>query len=257
LAIRALIVRDLGIEAAGIYQAAWALSGLFGAFVLQAMGTDFYPRLTAAASDDLQVTKLVNEQMEVGMLLALPGVLAAIVFAPWLLRLFYSGEFVVGEDLLIGFAVGVFVQVLSWPLGMIQKAKASLGWIFASQTHGSIANLIFVFLALRYFGLDAIAWSLVLAGTLHLCVVRFIAAHLVGYRMSRECSLILFLSALAILICCLVGWGITGAPAIMTGGIVVVVSSVLCLRALARATGADTRLSVLIGKFPVVRLLLK
>lgn len=96
LAIRALIVRDLGIEAAGIYQAAWALSGMFGVFVLQAMGTDFYPRLTAAASDDLQVTKLVNEQMEVGMLLALPGVLGAIVFAPWLMSLFYSKQFLAG-----------------------------------------------------------------------------------------------------------------------------------------------------------------
>ena len=35
---RSLITRKLGIEAAGIYQSAWALSGLFAYFVLLAMG---------------------------------------------------------------------------------------------------------------------------------------------------------------------------------------------------------------------------
>ena len=257
LAIRALIVRDLGIEAAGIYQAAWALSGMFGAFVLQAMGTDFYPRLTAAASDDLQVTKLVNEQMEVGMLLALPGVLGAIVFAPWLMSLFYSKQFLAGGELLAWFAAGVFVQVVTWPLGMVQRAKGSTGWIIASQTHLNLLTLLLVFAGVRFFGLAAAAWAFVVAGAIHGFVVRFIAGRLAQYHMSKECSVILLLSALAILLCCLVGWGITGAPAIIMGGIVVVVSSVLCLRALARATGADSRLSVLIGKFPGARLLLR
>jgi PST family polysaccharide transporter len=257
LAIRALIVRDLGIEAAGIYQAAWALSGLFGAFVLQAMGTDFYPRLTAAASDDLQVTKLVNEQMEVGMLLALPGVLGAIVFAPWLMSLFYSKQFLAGGELLAWFAAGVFVQVVTWPLGMVQRAKGSTGWIIASQTHLNLLTLLLVFAGVRFFGLAAAAWAFVVAGAIHGFVVRFIARRLAQYHMSRECTVILLLSALAILLCSLVGWGITGAPAIITGGIVVVGSSVLCLRALARATGADSRLSVLIGRFPGAHFLLR
>ena len=46
-AIRAMITRDLGIEANGIFQSAWAISGMFAGFILSAMGTDFYPRLTA------------------------------------------------------------------------------------------------------------------------------------------------------------------------------------------------------------------
>lgn len=257
LAIRALVVRDLGIEAAGIYQAAWALSGMFGAFVLQAMGTDFYPRLTAAASDDLQVTKLVNEQMEVGMLLALPGVLGAIAFAPWLMSLFYSKQFLVGGELLAWFAAGVFVQVITWPMGMIQRAKGSTGWIFASQTHLNLLNLLLVFAGVRFFGLAAAAWAFVVAGAIHGFVVRFIAGRLAQYKTSKECSVILFLSALAILLCGLVRWGMTGVPAMMACGAVVLVSSVLCLRALARATGSDSRLSVLIGKFPGARLLLR
>ena len=46
-AIRLIVLRNAGLEAAGLYQAAWVLGGLYVAFILQAMGADFYPRLTA------------------------------------------------------------------------------------------------------------------------------------------------------------------------------------------------------------------
>ena len=48
-AIRILVLHTGGVEAAGIYQAAWTIGGLYAGFILQAMGTDFYPRLTAAS----------------------------------------------------------------------------------------------------------------------------------------------------------------------------------------------------------------
>lgn len=66
---------------AGIYQAAWALSGLFAGFVLGAMGTDFYPRLTALIRDREAAVRAVNEQTEIGILLAVPWLLATLAFA--------------------------------------------------------------------------------------------------------------------------------------------------------------------------------
>jgi O-antigen/teichoic acid export membrane protein len=48
---RIIVLHQLGIDAAGFYQAAWTLGGLYVGFILQAMGADFYPRLTAAAND--------------------------------------------------------------------------------------------------------------------------------------------------------------------------------------------------------------
>jgi antigen flippase len=46
---------------------------MFAAFVLSAMGTDFYPRLTAVIEDREAAVRAVNEQTEIGILLALPG----------------------------------------------------------------------------------------------------------------------------------------------------------------------------------------
>ena len=91
-----------GIESAGYYQAAWALSGLFAGFVLGAMGADFYPRLSGLIHDREAAIRAVNEQTEIGVLLALPGLLATLALAPWVIHAFYTKEFVPRFILIFG-----------------------------------------------------------------------------------------------------------------------------------------------------------
>jgi len=90
---RTLLSRGEGLEAVGIYQAAWSLSGMFAGFVLKAMGTDFYPRLVAVIDDRRTAAREINHQTEIGILLALPGLLATLVFAKWVVWLLYSSAF--------------------------------------------------------------------------------------------------------------------------------------------------------------------
>ena len=71
-AIRLIVLRKVSFEAAGLYQSAWALGGLYVGFILQAMGADFYPRLTAVAKDNAECNRLVNEQAQISLLLAGP-----------------------------------------------------------------------------------------------------------------------------------------------------------------------------------------
>ena len=74
-------------------QAAWVFGGLYVGFILQAMGADFYPRLTAVAKDNTECNRLVNEQAEVGLLIAGPGVSGHPHFcAAGHLALFYSAN---------------------------------------------------------------------------------------------------------------------------------------------------------------------
>ncbi len=68
--LRIFVARQEGVYGAGQFQAASALSMVYVGFVLQAMGTDFYPRLTAVAHDNRRCNQLVNEQAEISILLA-------------------------------------------------------------------------------------------------------------------------------------------------------------------------------------------
>ena len=62
---RSIVTNGYGVGAAGIYQSAWALSGTFAGVVLAAMGTDFYPRLSAAIHDEALAGRLINQQTEI------------------------------------------------------------------------------------------------------------------------------------------------------------------------------------------------
>ncbi len=121
--IRVIIIRKLGGESAGYYQAAWALGGYYIGFILQAMGADFFPRLTAVAKDNRECNRLVNEQTEVGLLMACPGILAALAFAPPVMTLFYSKQFGESAEIFRWICLGMLMRVLVWPMGFIIVAK--------------------------------------------------------------------------------------------------------------------------------------
>ncbi len=249
LAIRALIVRDLGIEAAGIYQAAWALSGMFGAFVLQAMGTDFYPRLTAVAETNTEISRLVKEQVETGILLCLPVILAAIASAPVLIELFYSSKFSAAVVPLKIFAIGVLGQTISWPIGMVLSAKGSTLWIYLTRTHGAVLHVALSFLLLPAFGMQGIAWAFAIYIWLQCIVVFVVVRKYSGLELSFQvvalalASLFVCLAALAVSLCLAQPAG--SALALLLS----LVAGIWCLRRLAARVGSGGRLGRLLQRF--------
>ena len=121
--IRLVIVQHSGVEAAGNYQAAWALGGVYVGFILQAMGTDFYPRLSALVDDEQASNRLVNEQARVGLLLAGPGLLITIALSPVVITLFYSTQFTEAVPILRWLCLGMLLRVMAWPMGYLVLAK--------------------------------------------------------------------------------------------------------------------------------------
>ena len=128
---RITILHKLGIQATGLYQSAWILGGLYVSFVLQAMAADFYPRLTASAKNNDECNRLVNEQALVGLLLAGPGVIATLTFAPLVIALFYSAKFGAAVVILRWICLGAMLQVITWPMGFIIVAKGKPGLYFS------------------------------------------------------------------------------------------------------------------------------
>lgn len=194
VSIRAIIVRHLGLEANGIYQAAWAVGGMFVGFIMGAMATDFYPRITATAHDNAEVNRLVKEQIEVGVLLALPGLLATLTLAPWIIHILYTRAFADASALLLWISLGLFVQVITFPLGFIQGAKGYTRYILASQTHINVMHLTLVWIGVSLLGLNGAAIGFVVATCLHGALTLWIARRLTDFRWNRQCLQLLLLS---------------------------------------------------------------
>jgi enterobacterial common antigen flippase len=172
---RVVVQHELGLEAVGIYNATWTLSSYYVGFVLTAMATDFVPRLTAAANDHSVLNRLVNEQTEMGVLIAVPGVLATLTLAPWVMHAFYSEAFVHGADVVRWQILGVFLRVVSWPMGYVLIAKGkSVLFTISEIVYGGI-NVALMLACMKVWGLEGtgvafvILYLLVTASYLSIC----------------------------------------------------------------------------------------
>jgi PST family polysaccharide transporter len=247
LTTRAWILRDLGIQANGLYQAAWSISGAFAGFVLAAMGMDFYPRLTAVAKDHNAVNRLVSEQTEVGMLLALPGLLATIVFSPWIIRLLFSQEFREAADLLPWFALGILGRVISWPLGFIQLAKGAAAWFVATEMVFNGLHLLFIWLGLRWLGLLGVAVAFTALYAWYTLGMLWVARRLTGFAWPSAVRRLLVETALAVIVTLLV---VRCAPMNVSGALgaaLVMATGFLCVRRICDRLGPGHRVSKLFG----------
>lgn len=181
-AVRTIVLRRLGLDAAGIYYAAWTLGGLYIGFVLQSMATDFYPRLVGVAEDNRECNRLVNEQAHVSLLLALPGVLLTLTLAPLAITIFYSDEFTAAVDVLRWICLGMALRVLTWPIGFIIVAKNRQVIFFATELAWTAVNLALTWWCVQAFGVDGAGIAFFGSYVFHALLVYPIVRRMSGFR---------------------------------------------------------------------------
>jgi PST family polysaccharide transporter len=185
-AVRIVILRTLGFSATGLYQSAWTLGGLYVTFILQAMGTDFYPRLTLVAADNALCNRMVNEQARIGLLVATPGVIATLTFAPTVIATLYSPEFHAAVDVLRWICLGVTLRVLTWPMGFIIMAKGRHNLFLLSDFSWTLVYLGLTSLCLRYFALPGAGFAFFGSYIFHGCLSYSLVRTVSGFRWSHD-----------------------------------------------------------------------
>lgn len=191
LMVRAMVQRELGTEALGHFEASWVISMTYIGFVLTAMGTDYYPRLTAAMHNHEAANRLVNEQTEVSLLLAGPLFLTMLGLAPWVVELLYSNRFAETATILRWQILGDILKVASWPLGFVILAKGDGKSYMISEFLAILVFVLFVWLGLRYFGLQATGIGFLVMYVVYLPLVHTLARLRTGFRWTRNNLIIL------------------------------------------------------------------
>jgi len=184
--VRVILLHRVGIAATGWYQSAWTLGGLYVGFILQAMGADFYPRLSAVANDNAECNRLVNEQALVGLLLAGPGVIATLTFAPLVIALFYSAKFGAAVPVLRWICLGATLQVITWPMGFIILAKARQDFFLFSEVVWAAVAMGLAWTCVGLFGLNGAGIAFFGSYIFHWILTYPLVRHLSGFRWSAE-----------------------------------------------------------------------
>lgn len=237
--IRIIVLRQLGVEAAGFYQAAWVLGGLYVGFILQAMGADFFPRLTAAAKDHAECNRLVNEQAEVSLLLAGPGILGTLTFAGLVIQIFYSSKFDPAVEVLRWTCLGMLLRVASWPMGFILLAKGARGHFFWSELAANLAQIAFVWLGVRWFGLNGTGIAFFASYLFYTLLIYAIVRGVSGFRWSGANVRISLLCGLLVSLVFTSGYALPPRWSLVAGLGITLLAGGFALRRLCRLAPLD------------------
>ncbi len=254
--VRIIIVRNVNFDAAGLYQSAWTLGGLYVGFILQAMGTDFYPRLTAIANNNTECNRIVNEQAHVSLLLAGPGVIATLTFAPVVIALFYTSKFYGAIETLRWLCLGMTLRVVSWPLGFIIVAKGAKNIIILSELAWATVYLGFAMVCVKLMGLNGAGIAFFLSYIFHVLMVYVIVRRLSQFRWSRANTQIISLYTALIGIVFYSFYTLPALAAIGIGILATVLSMIYSLRVILVLVSIDNAPRIVVSLIRLLRPLL-
>ena len=186
LIARAFVMRELGLDASGYFQASWAISMTYIGFVLGAMATDYLPRLTEAIQDPERAKRLVNEQTEMGLLMASPVLLAMLTFAPFLIELLYAKSFAPAAEILRWQVMGDIFKVFAWPMGFIVLALGRGDLFVATQLNWNVLYLLSLWFGMDEIGLLVVGVGFFAAYVVQLGLVRFLVGRLINHSSNKR-----------------------------------------------------------------------
>lgn len=185
LIVRSLIIRDLGLEAGGYFQAAWSISITYTGFFLGAMSTDYYPRLAKVIRDPQSAKKTIDEQVEMVLLIATPAITLMIGLAPWVIHLLYSDSFNQSLGVLRWQALGDILKVACFPMGFILVALGRGGLTLLAEVFWSAAYIFSVWISAPTHGVAAAGIGFFIAYAVLYAYVTISAWKLLKFRFSN------------------------------------------------------------------------
>lgn len=248
-ASRSVISAEISLAAVGIYLCAFTLSGKFVAFILDAMKLDFFPRLSAAFGRPEEFNRIINDQTEVVLLLAIPGLFGTMTFAPFLIELFYSADFLAAAPLMVVFTMGCLWRVLGAPLGFVRVAAARGALYFWTEALTNGLHLVLILVLLSWFGLVGVAWAYFLHGIFQTGVLIAISHHISGFAWSRAVKRCLGLLLPTMAVMYYVCNYRTPAVSLPIGGLTTLVSGWLACRGLSRRLPPEHRINRLLRRY--------
>jgi PST family polysaccharide transporter len=198
LTLRSMLQDRLGPVQLGQFTAAWTLCVTYVGFVMQAMATDYYPRLSSTIHDRTEACRLVNEQIGAMLLIGLPVIVGMQASAPWLVRLLYSSQFSGALEVIRWQIVGDIFKIVSAPLAYVILAsrRGRLYWFV--ETSAIVTLVVISSMILPMLGLKATGVGYLSSAILYFPLVYIIARKLIGFSLDKGALRLIVASVTAV-----------------------------------------------------------
>ncbi len=201
-AIRGYIRNLGGVEEVGLYQAGFAIMNTYVGLIMNAIATDYYPRLAAINKDNEKCREAVSQQGEIGSLILAPMLTCCLIFMPFVLQILYSDRFLGANEYISWACLGMLLRFGSWVVSFLFVAKAESKLFMANEISANIYMIVFSILGYKLWGLEGIGAAFALNYLVYFVQVYLIARQ--RYQLRFSTSFIRCYGAqLALVVACL------------------------------------------------------
>lgn len=183
--IQVFISQLSGVAQVGLYSAGFVILNSYVGLVFNAMGTDYFPRLSAIADKIEKIRTTVFEQAFIAILLITPIVVVFLIAAPLIIVLLYSKEFTPVIGMVSWGILGMVFKAVSFSMGYIIIAKGD-SKIFMKTAIGFnalllLGNMVGYYLA----GLEGLGISFLIYYIIHFLGIRIITKYQYDFYFER------------------------------------------------------------------------
>lgn len=184
--IRIFISHTGSVADVGYYSAGFTIINTYVGMIFTAMGTDYYPRLSSVAYDDVQCKENINQQAEIALLILAPVLIFFLVFVNWAIILLYSTQFLAITGMVYWASLGIFFKAVSWSIAFLFLAKGNGKLFFWNELASSVYSLALHLLGYYLGGLTGLGFSFLISYILYMIQVFVIAKIRYHFSFHRE-----------------------------------------------------------------------
>ena len=230
--IRAFIQGDGGVEQVGLYQAGFVIMTTYVGMVMNAIATDYYPRLAAINKDDLKCREAVSQQGEIGTMILAPMLTVCLIFMPIVLKILYSDSFLAANEYISWACLGMMLRLSAWVISYLFVAKAESKIFLKLEIFTNIIYLLLSLLGYYTFGLSGLGIAFVLEYVIYFLLCYIMAHKRYNFRFSQSFIKCYFMQLILVVTCLLIVLFFEGWMKYTLGSVVIAISCYLGVQGL-------------------------
>jgi O-antigen/teichoic acid export membrane protein len=194
----AFIGRTGGVDQVGLYNAGWSIILQSTDLVFTAMATDYFPRLSALNIDNSRMSRLVNQQTEMAVIILAPLCILLIAIMPIVIKLLYTTAFLSVVIFANWMLMGILLKGLVWSVGYIFPANGDFKAFGIIEVITITFNLITNIIGYKYWGLQGLGVSFILDYIFGLILSLWFAHKKYGFKYEKSTLVQFFLNLLLV-----------------------------------------------------------
>lgn len=230
--LRSFIQGNGGVEEVGLYQAGFVIMTTYVGMVMNAIATDYYPRLAAINKDNEKCREAVSQQGEIGTMILAPMLTFCLVFMPLVLKILYSDSFLAANEYILWACLGMMLRLAAWVISFLYVAKAESRLFVILELTTNLIYLIFSIWGYKLLGLSGLGIAFALNYLVYFFIVYLIARKRYNFGFSNSFIKCYCIQLMLIVVCLLVVTILYGWQKYAAGCLVIAISCFLGIRGL-------------------------